>query len=128
MNDIAKFEKIIQKALDDISSKYPISSLIRDTLECKTEIASEELAGGGSQDVEFWNYLSYGVASIVTFVEKEQFSVYIFEERIEKVTPILDGFSMAEVEELKKALVSEFKQSEATAKLARPLAEYWLTT
>ena len=94
MNEIVKFEKTIRKALDDIGSGYALSSLISDTLECKTGIEAEELAAGRSADVEFWNYLSDGVASIITFIEKDQFSVYVFKERIENVTPVLDRYSM----------------------------------
>lgn len=128
MNEIVKFEKTIQKALDEIGSGYALSTLISDTLECKTEIEAEELADGRSPDVEFWNYLSDGVASIVTFIEKDLFSVYVFKEQIENVTPVLDKFSMSEVNELKEALISNFGQSDATAALTRSLAEYWLST
>lgn len=128
MNEIVKFEKAILNALDEIGSGYTLSSLISDTLECKTEIEAEEIADGRSPDVEFWNYLSDGVASIVTFVENDMFSVYVFKERIENVTPVLNRFSMSEVNELKEALISNFGQSYPTAILARSLAEYWFTT
>lgn len=128
MNEIVKFEKTVQKALDEIGSGHVLSSLISDALECKTEIEAEELADGRSPDVEFWNYLSDGVASIVILIEKDLFSVYILKERIENVTPVLDKFSMSEVTELKEALISNFGQSDATAILARSLAEYWLST
>jgi hypothetical protein len=126
MNDIAKFESQIQKALDEIGSRYLISNIISETLECKTEIVADEIAHGGSEDVEFWNYISDGLASIVTFIEKDQFAIYVFKERIENVTPILDKFSMSEVEGLKEVLNSEFGQTVATAQLTRSLAEYWL--